>query len=119
MSKQKFVEVVEKMFMENGVVDQDVIAYFCTLKRTKAKAASGPAAERAESIKDGILEALDFYGRPIDRSEVKTYFDTNGKLTDVTVQSISSYASQLVAEGKVKKGTERFRKRTRTVYSEV
>lgn len=119
MSKEKFVAVVEKMFLENGVVDQDVIAYFSTLKRTKAKASSGANAERAEAIKDGILEALDFYGRPIDRSEVKTYFDSNNKLTDVTVQSISSYASQLVAEGKIKKGTERFRKRSRTVYSEV
>lgn len=119
MSKQKFVEVVEKLFLENGVVDQDVIAYFSTLKRAKAKAASGPASERAEAIKDGILEALDFYGRPVDRAEIKTFFDTNGKLADVTVQSISSYASQLVAEGKVKKGTERFRKRSRTVYSEV
>ena len=119
MSKQLFIETVEKLFLENGVVNQDVIAYFSTLKRTKAKAASGPASERAESIKDGILEAIDFYGRPIDRSEIKTFFDTNGKLTDVTVQSISSYASQLADEGKIKKGTERFRKRTRTVYSEV
>jgi len=119
MSKQKFVDLVEKMFLENGVVDQDVIAYFTTLKRATAKAATGPAAERAESIKDGILEALDFYGRPIDRSEIKTYFDSNNKLTDVTVQSISSYASQLVSEGKIKKGTERARKRSRTVYSEV
>lgn len=119
MSKEKFVEVVEKLFLENGVVDQSVIAYFTTLKRVKAKAASGPASERAESIKDGILEALDFYGRAIDRSEIKTYFDSNNKLTDVSVQSISSYASQLVAEGKVKKGTERYRKRSRTVYSEV
>ncbi len=119
MSKQKFIEVVEKLFMENKVVDQSVIAYFCTFKRATAKAATGPAAERAESIKDGILEALDFYGRPIDRSEIKTYFDSNNKLTDVTVQSISSYASQLVSEGKVKKGTERARKRSRTVYSEV
>lgn len=119
MSKQLFIETVEKLFWDNKVVNQDVIAYFCTLKRTKAKATSGPAAERAEAIKDGILEALDFYGRPIDRSEIKTFFDTNGKLTDVTVQSISSYASQLVAEGKIKKGTERARKRSRTVYSEV
>ena len=119
MSKQKFIEVVERLILENKVVDQDVIAYFSTLKRTKAKAATGPAAERAEAIKEGILEALDFYGRPIDRSEIKTFFDTNGKLTDVTVQSISSYASQLVAEGKAKKGTERARKRSRTVYSEV
>lgn len=119
MGKQKFVELVERLFLENKVVDQDVIAYFSTLKKAKAKVATGPAAERAEAIKDGILEALDFYGRPIDRSEVKSYFDTNGKLEDVTVQSISSYASQLVAEGKVKKGTERARKRSRTVYSEV
>ena len=118
MSKQLFIETVEKLFLENKVVNQDVIAYFSTLKKAKAKAATGPASERAEAIKDGILEAIDFYGRPIDRSEVKEFFVTNGKI-DVTVQSISSYASQLADEGKIKKGTERARKRTRTVYSEV
>ena len=85
MSKQLFIETVEKLFLENKVVDQDVIAYFSTIKKAKAKIASGPAAERAEAIKEGILEALDFYGRPVDRSEIKTFFDTSGKLADVSV----------------------------------
>lgn len=111
-SKQVFFEEVARLFDTNEV-SSEARGYLYSALRTPEKKDS--TNKRAEEARASILSALSMSAVPLSREQI---VDFSG--SDLSPNSISAYASRLVSDGVVKKGSQKYDKgRTQVVYSLV
>lgn len=110
MSKQKFIEAVDKLFQVNEV-PTEVLEYFN--ETVKAKKVNKKEVEKSNVVKEAIFNYLvENKGKYFDRTEIgnelynraefKEEFLVNEKGT-VAYNSITAFANQLASDGKIEK----------------
>lgn len=113
--KQIFIEEVDRLFQANEVdsAARGVLYSMKKQERDRVGSTKVRSSERADSTKSAILEILRSSNEPLNREDIAE--QVGG---DITPNSISAYATQLVASGEIKKSSQRYAKgRTQVVYS--
>ena len=97
--KQIFIDEVDRLFMVHEV-DPAARGVLYNMKREKSSSKTKPA---SETIKSSILEVLRSSQAPLNREQIAEALGT-----DISPNSISAYASQLVSSGEVVKSSQKY-----------
>ena len=106
MSKQKFIEAIDKLFQVNEV-GTEVLEYFNST--VKAKKVNKKELEKSQIVKDAIQAYLvENSGKYLDRVEIGNELYNRAEFSEeyllnekgtVAYNSITAFANQLVTEG--------------------
>lgn len=110
MSKQKFIEAVDKLFQVNEV-QADVLEYFN--ETVKAKKVNKKEVEKSNIVKEAIYNYLvENKGKYFDRTEIGNELYNRAEFAEeflvnekgtVAYNSITAFANQLASDGKIEK----------------
>lgn len=124
MSKQKFIETIERLFQVNSV-EADVLDYFN--ETVKAKKVNKREVEKANVVKEAIYSYLvENKGKYFDRSEIGNELYNRAEFAEelllnekgtVAYNSITAYANQLASDGKIQKEEIKVAKVKKVKYS--
>lgn len=124
MSKQKFIEAIDKLFQVNEV-EADVLEYFNST--VKVKKINKKEIEKSNIVKEAIYNYLvENKGKYFDRVEIGNELYNRAEFSEeylvnekgtVAYNSITAFANQLASDGKIQKEEIKIGKVKKVKYS--